>query len=328
MMIPANPKRSYVYGPVPSRRLGRSLGVDLVPLKTCTYDCVYCQLGNTTDKVIERRECAPLDEVLAELEPALAHGTDPDYISLAGSGEPTLHMGIGRLLAAIKEITDVPVAVITNGSLLWDEEVQNDLLLADLVLPSLDAGDARMFSIVNRPHEALSFESVVEGLKAFTRRFTGEVWLEVMLLTGLTDEPAEAQKIAALAEAIAPARTQLNTATRPAAEYFAGPVPAKRLTTLSTLFGGQVDVISDFVGEKKAQVVRDGTADKNMEDKILALLERRPCTAEDIASGLGLHVLDVLKRLEGLLDRQRIVVAKAQGRSFYVPVGPRGQSQA
>jgi wyosine [tRNA(Phe)-imidazoG37] synthetase (radical SAM superfamily) len=289
---------------------------------------VYCQLGRTTDKTIERREYAPVAAVLAELEPALAHGTTPDHVSLAGSGEPTLHTGIGRLLTAVKELTDVPVAVITNGSLLWMEEVQDELLQADLVLPSLDAGDAHMFSVVNRPHQALSFESVVEGLKAFTRRFKGQVWLEVMLLAGLTDEPAAAQKIAALAEEIAPARTQLNTATRPAADYFAGPVPSRRLTVLSKLFSGQVDLVSDFTGRRKAPHAPDSTAEESMNGAILALLERRPCTAEDVAAGLGLHVLDVLKRLEHLLGRQKVTLRMSHGEIFYVPANPREQSQA
>ncbi|MBN1630459.1 MAG: radical SAM protein, partial [Thermoleophilia bacterium] len=137
-----SPSRRYVYGPVPSRRLGRSLGVDLVPFKTCTYDCVYCQLARTTDKTSERRNYTPVATVLAEIEEKLRAGDHPDYISLAGSGEPTLELDLGTLIEGIRGLTDIPVAVITNGSLLWMREVQDELLTADLVLPSLDAGDA------------------------------------------------------------------------------------------------------------------------------------------------------------------------------------------
>ena len=179
----------HVYGPVPSRRLGRSLGIDLVPFKTCTYDCVYCQLGRTTNKTIDRQEYVPIKDVLTELEQKLAAGDIPDYISLAGSGEPTLNLGIGRLIAEIKSLTDIPVAILTNGSLLWMPDVQDALMAADLVLPSLDAGDEHLFQYVNRPHEEISFERMVDGIATFTRRFPGEVWLEILLLWRVTGLP-------------------------------------------------------------------------------------------------------------------------------------------
>lgn len=326
MISSAEPERRFVYGPVPSRRLRRSLGVDLVPFKTCTYDCIYCQLGRTTDKTLERREYVPTTEVLAELGRALAHGAAPDYISLAGSGEPTLHSGIGRLLKAIKDITDVPVAVITNGSLLRDDSVQEELLQADLVLPSLDAGDAATFAIVNRPHRVLSFELMVEGLRAFTRRFAGEVWLEVMLLAGLTDTSARVKSIAALAGEIAPARTQLNTATRPAVGYCARPVPLERLTVLAGLFTGQVDLVSDFAQQQETQKAPDDETGGSRDVEIITLLRRRPCTAEDVAAGLGLHVLDALKRLEDLTGRRKVIPTMSEGKVFYLPANQEEQS--
>jgi len=138
----------HVFGPVSSRRLGRSLGVDLVPLKTCTYDCIYCQLGRTTLKTTERREWVPLDLVLEQVQAKLA--TEPDYITLSGSGEPTLFSRVGELIGRIKDVTDIPVAVLTNGSLLWQKAVRDDLQQADVVIPSLDAGNERMFRYVNR----------------------------------------------------------------------------------------------------------------------------------------------------------------------------------
>ena len=153
---------SHVFGPVPSRRLGRSLGVDLVPFKTCTYDCVYCQLGRTTNKTMERREWVPLDEVLAELKAKLH--CRPDYITLSGSGEPTLYSRMGELIERVQSMTDTPVAVLTNGSLLWQSEVRAQVMAADLVIPSLDAGNAPMFSAVNRPHETIAFERMIDGL--------------------------------------------------------------------------------------------------------------------------------------------------------------------
>ncbi|MCK4625431.1 MAG: radical SAM protein, partial [Phycisphaerae bacterium] len=171
---------SYIFGPVPSRRLGRSLGVDLVPFKTCSYDCIYCQLGRTTNKTIQRKEWVPLDDVVAELKTNLS--SQPDYITLSGSGEPTLYSRTGELIDRIKAVTDVPVAVLTNGSLLWNQEVCAQLMNADLIVPSLDAGDEMMFRAVNRPHEDISFEKMLKGLIEFRREYQGQYWLEVMFL--------------------------------------------------------------------------------------------------------------------------------------------------
>ena len=183
-----------IFGPVPSRRLGRSLGVDLVPFKTCTYNCIYCQLGRTTNRTLERHEWVPLDDVLGELETKLA--TQPDYITLSGSGEPTLYSRTGELIERIKSLTDVPVAVLTNGSLLWDADIRSQLMDADLVIPSLDAGDGAMFQAVNRPHEDISFEEMLSGLIEFCRQFRGQYWLEVMFLAGHNAIHDEAAKLA------------------------------------------------------------------------------------------------------------------------------------
>jgi len=165
------------------------LGVDLVPFKTCTYDCIYCQLGRTTNKTVERRQWVPLDDVLAELKEKLA--TRPDYITLSGSGEPTLYSRLDELIAGIRSMTDVPVAVLTNGSLLWQEDVRRQLMDAHLVIPSLDAGQGAMFQAVNRPHESISFEQMLEGLIAFREEYYGEYWLEVFLLA--VTQPSKAK---------------------------------------------------------------------------------------------------------------------------------------
>jgi len=174
----------HVYGPVPSRRLGRSLGIDLVPFKVCSYDCVYCQLGRTTTKTTERREWVPLAEVLPELRARLASAGPVDDVALAGSGEPTLHSALGEVIRAVRTMTSAPIAVLTNGSLLFREDVRRDLFAADVVLPSLDVGDEELFRIVNRPADGIAFEDMVEGLVTFTREFRGEVWLEVLPAPG------------------------------------------------------------------------------------------------------------------------------------------------
>ena len=304
----------YIYGPVPSRRLGRSLGVDLVPFKTCSYDCIYCQLGRTTRKTVDREEYVPIDRILEELDRKL-HGRDaPDYIILAGSGEPTLNSGIGRLIREIKRRTPIPVAVLTNGSLLWMKEVREALEAADLVLPSLDAGDVKLFRYVNRPHEEISFERMVDGLAAFTAGFPGEVWLEVFLLAGVTGLPSEAGKIAAAARLIAPARVQLNTVSRPPAEEFVCAVSRKRLDSLKGLFRGAVEVVSESVEDVSLVLPSPDLRDED----VLALLGRRPCTCRDVASGLGVPAPAAIKRLDALVASGKAKTVLEGGKAYYV----------
>jgi wyosine [tRNA(Phe)-imidazoG37] synthetase (radical SAM superfamily) len=300
---------SHVFGPVPSRRLGRSLGVDLVPFKTCSYDCIYCQLGRTTCKTVERREWVPLDDVVAQVDDKLS--TAPDYITLSGSGEPTLYSRLGALIAAIKRITKIPVAVLTNGSLLWDEDVQEELAGANLVVPSLDAGDEMLFRHVNRPHEAVSFERMVEGLREFRARFRGACWLEVFLLGGITGIRAEVEKIGRHIARIRPDRVQLNTATRPPAEDFAFPVSQRDMQRYAAMLGERAEVIADFRG-----VHRESEFAGKRED-VLGLLRRRPCTVEDIASGLGIHRNEAVKYVSELLEHGAIVAGERDYRTYY-----------
>lgn len=308
-----SPGISHIYGPVPSRRLGRSLGIDLVPFKTCTYDCVYCQVGRTTNKTVDRREYVSVDAVMEELKGELAADPLTEYITLSGAGEPTLHAGIGSLIGKIKRMTDIPLAVLTNGSLLWMDDVQNALMAADLVLPSLDAGDEYMFRYVNRPHGDLSLERVADGIASFTRRFPGKVWLEVFLLAGVSGIPSEAKKIAAHARRIGPARIHLNTISRPPAEEFAHPLSADRMRDLKRLFPGRVVSIA---GSEIRGVSVPAFRDATVED-VLMLLRRRPCTTFDVAIGLGISVAKAIAHLDALIAAGRIAVVVLGARRFY-----------
>jgi wyosine [tRNA(Phe)-imidazoG37] synthetase (radical SAM superfamily)/ubiquinone/menaquinone biosynthesis C-methylase UbiE len=310
------PRRfEYVYGPVPSRRLGFSLGVDLVPMKTCTYDCIYCQLGRTPRKTCQRREYAPVADVLGEVREALRSRVRPDYVTLSGSGEPTLHESLGRLIAGIRSITTIPAAIITNGSLLWDPEVQDGLKGADLVVPSLDAGTPDLFEYVNRPHPAISFEQMLEGLIRFRERFKQQLWLEVMLLGGVTSGKKEVGAIASCAKRIRPDRIQVNTVVRPPAETYATSIPSDRLSQLARMFTPEAEVITRFRQERHGEVVSVDTP------AILALLSRRPCTSEDVATGLGVHVTEALKRLELLISAGTVSTVVTGARNFYTVSG-------
>ncbi len=304
----------HVFGPVPSRRLGRSLGVDPVPMKTCSFDCVYCQLGPTTCKTVERREWVPLNDLVAEVEARL--DAQPDYITLGGSGEPTLHARLGELIAAIQRRTEVPVAVLTNGSLLWDEQVRRGLDAADLAIPSLDAGDEEHFQWINRPHPSLSFQRVLEGLIALGREFRGEVWLEVFL-TAETATEARMARLRDCAARIAPDRVQLNTVTRPPSESDATPVPADRLRQIAATFPGRAESIAEFRATEERTLA---SADR---EAVLGLLARRPCTPRDIAAGLGLHHGEVIKLLEALTAAGRVEATCAGRGTYYRPVDPR-----
>jgi wyosine [tRNA(Phe)-imidazoG37] synthetase (radical SAM superfamily) len=310
------PGKRHVYGPVPSRRLGRSLGVDLVPFKTCTYDCLYCQLGRTTRKTLQRREYLPVDALLQDVKAALARDPPADYLCLAGSGEPTLHSRIGEVIHGIKGLTHIPVAVLTNGALLWDRQVRRSLLEADLVLPSLDAGDPASFRYVNRPHPDLSFDQILEGLLAFRREYSGPVWLEVFLIAGATGTVLAADRIADQVRRLRPDRVQLNTVTRPPAEEYIFPVPDCLLKSIRPLFGPKTEVIASFAKGGDA-TVRGASA-----RRVLDLLARRPCTLDDIAAGLGAHRMEVAKQLDALHRAGRVRIEHAGDRPYYCVAGP------
>jgi wyosine [tRNA(Phe)-imidazoG37] synthetase (radical SAM superfamily) len=301
-------KREYVFGPVPSRRLGRSLGVDVVPFKTCTYDCIYCQLGRTTRVTTRTEEWAPTEQVVAQLKERL--DCKPDYITVSGSGEPTLYSRLQELIAGIKHITDIPVAVLTNGSLLWRPEVRQAIKSVDLVVPSLDAGSSRIFQYVNRPHREITFSMMLEGLVRFRDEFSGNYWLEVMLLAGVTVPTAEINSLAGHIRSICPDKVQVNTVMRPPAEAFAERVPEEQLGTLAVQLHKNAEVIANYTGVHQQH---DFTVRRK---DVLTLLQRRPCSIDDISKGLGLHYNETVKYIEELSAEGKIE-ANPQNRQLY-----------
>jgi wyosine [tRNA(Phe)-imidazoG37] synthetase (radical SAM superfamily) len=303
---------SYVFGPVPSRRLGHSLGVDLVPFKTCSYDCIYCQLGKTTNKTIERREYVPIEEVVAQLNDKLTTAGHVDYITLSGSGEPTLYLQTALLVERIKEMTDIPVAVLTNGSLLWDKSVQKSISKADLVIPSLDAGNDPVFQFVNRPYAGIAFDTMVAGIKDFRQMYAGILWLEVFLLNGITANQAGVEEIARHASDISPDNIQLNTVTRPPCDNAARAVSRARMQHFVEMFEGKAEVIA---GYHKTHSESEFTASR---EELLQLLRRRPCTLEDVSAGLSIHRNEALKHLEQLAHDGAVGVVTQGDKCYYV----------
>jgi wyosine [tRNA(Phe)-imidazoG37] synthetase (radical SAM superfamily) len=302
----------YIFGPVPSRRLGRSLGVDLVPAKVCTFDCIYCQAGRTTNKTVERAEYVPTADVIAELSDWLAAGA-ADYVTFSGNGEPTLHSGIGEIIAWLKANSGVPVAVITNGSMLHLPDVREELASADLVVPSLDTANPVTFRRLNRPDPSLDLETIIEGLVVFTREFGGEVWLEHFIVPGINDTPAELKALAEADARIAPARVQLNTAVRPPAETTVRPMPYAELCAIAEKYFPGAEVIAAYEGESAGR--RGAAPDPAATAR--SLMSRRPITAEDLARTAGIDIKLAEKTLELLVHGGEAAIVERDGGRFY-----------
>ncbi len=312
---PATRGRRFVYGPVPSRRLGFSLGVDIIPYKTCTLDCVYCQLGTVRHTTCRRRAWFSVPEVLAQIRAVVASARRVDYITFSGSGEPTLNTNLGPLIRAIKKATRIPVAVLTNGTLLTRRGVRADLDAADLVVPSLDAADSAMFSAVNRPHLSLDAKRVIDGLVRFRKEFRGQLWLEIMLVRGLNDSPAHLRALKAAAESIAPDRIQLNTVVRPPAERSARPLTPRELERARRVFGPKAEVVASFT---RRQPAASGAA-PDLDAAVASVIKRRPVTASDLAASLGKPRHDIVAALCRLAASGQARALRHGRRTFYEP---------
>jgi wyosine [tRNA(Phe)-imidazoG37] synthetase (radical SAM superfamily) len=291
----------HLYGPVPSRRLGRSLGIDLVPRKICTYDCIYCQIGNTTEKTLARKEYVPVREIIEEVERFLKEGTPSiDHLSLSGSGEPTLHSQIRSVIEGIKAITSIPVAVITNGSLLYEEEVRQDLLRADIVLPSLDAVSSDVFMRINRPRPEFSVEKVIEGLVEFRKIYEGQIWLEILFCKGINDVKEELLRMKKVVDRIQPDLIHLNTVVRPPSENWAAPLGRKEMEEIKAFFGKSASIISEF--DRHPSMV----SEMHIKEEILKILKRRPLSLSDLSKGMGISKNELDRHIKPLMKEGKI----------------------
>ena len=301
----------HLYGPVPSRRLGRSLGVDIVPHKICTYDCIYCQIGKTTQETLERKEYIPVMEILEEVKRFLKEETSSiDHLSLSGSGEPTLHSKIRSIIEGIKAITSIPVAVITNGSLLYEEEVRMDLLQADIVLPSLDAVSSEAFEKVNRPHSEISVDKMIEGLVEFRKVYKGKIWLEILFCKGVNDSQSELIMMKKAVDRIQPDLIHLNTVVRPPSEKWVPPLDQLKMEEIKAFFGEKAYIISEF--DRHPSTV----SERDVQEGILRILKRRPLSLSDLSKGMGLPQNELEEYVGPLIEKGEIQV-RAFGDSIY-----------
>ncbi len=305
----------YLFGPVVSRRLGLSLGVDIVPLKTCSQNCVYCQLGIDGVQTLDRREYVPIEEVLEELRGRIAAGLRADYITLSGSGEPTLHSRLGELIEGIRQLTDIPIAVITNGTMLTDSAVRANCAGADVVLPSLDAGDAETFKRINRPHDDIDFDLFVQGLCRFRQEYAGQIWLEVFFVEGINTDDEQVDKIRGLIERIRPDKVHLNTAVRPTTADGVVRVEPARLAAIAERIGHDAEVVASFSAEPGGEVVG---ADSGA---VLEMLRRRPCSVDDVCAGLGIDQHQGQELLAELIKTRKAVCEMVGTTAYFrVPV--------
>jgi wyosine [tRNA(Phe)-imidazoG37] synthetase (radical SAM superfamily) len=310
----------HVFGPVPSRRLGQSLGIDPIPFKTCNWNCVYCQLGRTTPLVNVRRDYFPREAIVSEVRAALEahHPGEIDWVTFVGSGEPTLHASLGWMVRQVKNMTSIPVAVITNGSLLSQQPVREELQAADAVLPTLDAGNEKLYRTINRPHPAFEFNSLVEGLIAFRAAYTGKLWLEVMLVHGLNDTEPALRELAAVVQRIHPDEVHISLPIRPPAERWVKPPNDEGLMRATALLGGSARVIYPTEG------VFDLSGYDNVADAVVGIITRHPMLEEDLVAALSRWTpTQIHEALACLQERGGARVVVRYGRRFWTSVAAR-----
>jgi len=308
---PSTPVPSYVFGPVPSRRLGLSLGVDLIPPKTCTFDCLYCQVGRTTDKTLTPRPFVPINQVIAQVTERLS-SCSPDAVTLAGSGEPTLHSEIDRVIDGIHAVTDIPVALLTNGSLLWEDGVRARVRDADIVMPTLCSAHEATFQRIHRPHPGLDLATVIKGLQLFRRECRGRLFLEVVLLAGMNDTEAELTALRDVIDEVAPERIQLNTVVRPPSDARAKSLDRERLEEIKEFFGETAEIVVDAPRAQKA-LMHDSLA-----KALVDMVKRRPLRLQDMAASLGQSLDRVQDLVKGLRLKGYLVEKEYSGEIFYL----------
>jgi wyosine [tRNA(Phe)-imidazoG37] synthetase (radical SAM superfamily) len=304
----------YLFGPVPSRRLGMSLGVDLVPHKVCSLNCIYCECGSTTNLTIERNEYVPYNEVIQELKRFLSDKPALDFITFSGSGEPTLNSRIGDILKFIKQnYPDIPVAVLTNGTLLKNKQVRGEIMDADLVLPSLDVASNLTFGKINRPFHSLNIEDYINGLCEFRKEYQGKIWLEVLIIPGYNNNKEDLKLLKEAFNKIKPDSIQLNTLDRP------GVIPG-----LKAAGKEELEQIADFWGLDNIEIIAAAPSRKEVksfrydtESAILETIFRRPCTVDDLVKILGLHINEINKYLDVLEADNKIKSVQQERGVFY-----------
>jgi len=304
----------HLFGPVPSRRLGMSLGIDLIPKKVCSLNCVYCEVGKTTKLTTDRLEYVKYDQVVAELKRFMLDKPKIDYFTFSGSGEPTLNSRIGDVLKFIKhEYPEVKTAILTNGTLFFDKKVREELLGADVILPSLDAASQSTFEKIDRPCKKLSIETYIQGLIDLRKEYSGKIWLEILLLKGYNDSEEELKLLKEAICQIQPDSVQLNTLDRPGT--IQGLLPLTKEDLQQIIDEWHIPNVEIIASPPERSSIESYSGD--IEDAILRTIERRPCTLTDLHNFLGIHINEINKYLGGLEANGKIEAVALERGVFY-----------
>ncbi|HDP97706.1 MAG TPA: radical SAM protein [bacterium] len=303
----------YLFGPVPSRRLGVSLGVDLVPHKTCTLNCIYCESGSTSNLTIEPGILVPTEAVNGELDMFLTERPQLDFITFSGSGEPTLHSGLAKIVDHLKtEYPEYKLALLTNGTLFFTPGLIEKVQKLDVIIPSLDAASPEMFRKVNRPHPKLEIGKIIMGLIQLRNQYSGKLWLEIFIVPGLNDSDEQVNQIRAAVHQIKPDIIQLNTLDRPGSEKWVVPASREQLEHIARQLDWKTSIVSNLVSKVGVQ-----TSQNDFEQAILQTIKRRPCTAKDLSLTFGIHLQQVKNHLHRLLDKNSISTERLERGIFY-----------
>ena len=301
---------SHIFGPVPSRRLGLSLGIDLIPQKTCSYDCIYCQVGKTTDRIMEPASFVSVPEIIKELKDVISK-THPDVITLAGSGEPTLNNDIGDVILEIKKITSIPLTLLTNGSLLWNRQVREKVTGVDILIPTLSSVFEETYKKIHRPHPGLNLDDIIRGLKEMRKEYAGDYYLEVVLLAGFNDTEKEISGLLKIIDEIQPDKVQLNTVVRPPSDPSAISLSNEKLEEIKNYLGGNTEVIA------AAPLKSRGNNLDSKLDQIIEMIKRRPVTLDDISGSLNLQRDETDRFIKELMIKGHIREQKHGNDLFY-----------
>lgn len=301
---------NYLFGPVPSRRLGRSLGIDLTPFKTCSMNCIFCQLGDSEGAIATRGRFVPVVDVLAELSRWHKIDGGADHITLAGSGEPTLHLDFGEVLRWVKENTAIPSVLLSNGSLFHLPEVRSAAALADKVKVTLSAWDETSFQQIHHPAMGVTFERLLAGERAFRRVYSGELSVEVFIIDGLNSDEASIRKLVDLVHSVEPDRIDLNTAIRPPADASVRAATPERLAELAKQFGPKASIAASF--RKETAPTREVTA-----TLLLGLIQRHPATATQLAVQFNVSTDAIVALLQPSLSDGTLHAEQRDGDRYF-----------
>lgn len=303
----------YLYGPVPSRRLGLSLGIDLIPYKICSFNCIYCECGETTNLTKQRKEFIPVNLIIDELDNYLSTDPELDYITFSGSGEPTLYKHIGKIINFLKEnYSEYDLALLTNSSLLTEKQVRKEIKRVDLIVPSLDSGIVQTFQRINRPHKDIHLNEIIDSLIEFRKKFDGKIYLEVFIIPGINNTTEEFERLNDIIEEIKPDRVQLNTLDRPGTVDWIEPASEAVLKKAAEIIGKRAEIIGRYSSNTKKTSI-----DRSVKDEIIETIKRRPCTVKDLSNMLRLHVNEINKYLREIDKEYDLTITNEKRGRFY-----------